>query len=214
MNYSEFEPELINNAQVIYLKYLAIKNYFSKDYDYFKYQGTVSRNFLSGFERKKELYVCINLHRKYGNLEQIEKLFVLNFLKNSNTWMGSLNYNVLTDFEKFSQSSEYSFKREVKPIFKEGKYNEKFNVSKEFSYTEVFDMYEKGLVKMETLIILNIVTRFLDLVYEGHNDFIFETEYKKIQKYQKFLEKWETFDILNFKKVIKNLISDSKQTIE
>lgn len=214
MNSTAFEPELINNAQVIYLKYLAVKNYFSKDYDYFKYQGTVSRNFLSGFERKKELYLCVNLHRKYGNLEQIEKLFVLNFLKTSNTWMGSIVHKLLTDFEKFIQSSEYTFTQEVKPIFKDGKYNEKFNVSKEFPYTEVYDMYEKGLVKMETLIILNMITRFLDLVYEGHNDFIFEAEYKKIEKYQKFLEKWETFDILRLKKVIKKLISDSKQTLE
>ena len=48
-------------------------------------------------------------------------------------------------------------------------------------------MYEEGLVKLETLIILNLMTKFLDIAYEnGTNDFIFESEYKKIKKYEKF----------------------------
>ena len=196
-----------NNAEAIYLKYIAVKSYFLKDYDYFKYRGMVSKNFLSGFERKKEFYICVNLHKKYRNLDLIEKLFVLNFVKNKNCWMGSLDHSVLSKFDSYIQSSEYIFKQEIKPLFEDGKYNERFNSSKEFPYTEVFDYYEKGLVKLESLIILNIITGFLDKVYEHHNDFIFEVDYKGVKKYQMFLEYWKVFDILKYKRLVKGFIN-------
>jgi len=206
----ECDKELVNNAEIIYLKYLAVKRYFLNDYNYFKYNGTVKKSFLSGFDNKKEFYDSVKLHNKYGNIKTIEKLFVLNFVKNSNCWMGSLDYKVLTKFESFLQSSQYIFKQQVKSIFTDTEYSyEKYFTSlKEFTHTRVFAMYEDGLIQEEVLIILDILFGdFLEKNYTEHNDFIFEPTYKKIKKYRKFLEVWGDFHILSYEKITKDFLS-------
>lgn len=204
----EFNDELSSNAKFIYSKYLAIRKHFEDDYDCWKYNLKVNSRFLNGFEKKRDFYICVGLYNKYKKIESIEKLLVLNLVKNNKCWLGALNHNLLKEYETFLQSSEYLFLQQIKPIFKDQNYNKKFNTSSEYPYSYIFNLYEKKLVNLETLIILNKMTGFLDLAYEKNkSDFIFEPEYKNIKKYQKFLEKWEDFDILRYKKIIKGLLS-------
>ncbi len=202
----EYNKELSSNAKYVYSRYLAIRKHFEADYDCWKYKMKVHEKFLSGFERKREFYVCVSLYNKYKNIQTIEKIFVLNLVKNNKCWLGALNNKLLPEFESFVQGSEYSFTQEIKDIFKDGKYNERFNVSERYPYSYVYNLYEKGLLKLEVVVILNMITGFLDLVYEkNRNDFIFEPEYKNLKKYQKFLESWNLFDILRYKRIVKRL---------
>jgi len=203
-----YNDELASNAKFIYSRYLAIRKHFESDYDCWKYNMKVSKNFLSGIEKKKEFYVCVGLYNRYKKIETIEKLLVLNIFKNNKCWMGSLNHKLLNEFESFVQSSEYLFKEQTKDIFKDGKYNQRFNTSEKYPHSFVYEMYENGLLNTEILLILNMITGFLDLVYQKNpNDFIFEEEYQNLKKYQKFLENWEIFDIMRYKKIIKEFLT-------
>lgn len=207
----EYSDELTSNAKFIYSKYLAIRKHFESDYDCWKYNMKVSHKFLNGLERKRDFYVCVGLYKKYKKIETIEKLLVLNLVKNNKCWLGNLNHELLVEFDSFVQSSEYLFNQQIKNIFKDGKYNERFNVSERYPQSYVYEMYERGLLKLEVLIILNMLTGFLDLAYEKNKeDFIFEPEYKNIIKFQKFLESWNVFNTLRYQKIIKSLTLNNK----
>lgn len=206
----EYNPEMVDNARFIYSRYLAIKRHFENDYDYWKYNGKVSNNFTKDLERKKEFYTCVTLYNKYKSIDEIEKILVLNSVNNLKFWLGSINYKYYEEFKKYKEGSEYFFKQEIKFLFKDGEYNSKFNVSDDYPHSYLYESYQNGLIKLETLIILNMITGFLDLAHSKYSDFVFEDEFKKIKKYQNFLEKWNVFDILRYKKIIKNLISENK----
>lgn len=198
------------NVKFIYSKYLAVKQHFENDYDYWKYNGKVSKNFLNKSDNSKIVYYCSTLYKKYSDIDDLEKLLVLNAFHNNNLWLGSLNFKLYEDFVKFIEGSEYFFVQQVKFLFKDGEYNKKFNVSEEYPFSYVYNCYENGLIKLEVLIILNILTGFLDVAYNRNKDFVFEEDYKKIKKYQIFFEKWNVFSIIKYKKILKNLISENK----
>lgn len=206
MVYNKISQE---NIKFIYSKYLAIKKHFENDYDYWKYHGKVSRNFLNKSDNADIIYYCSNLYNKY-NIEDMERLIVLNSFYNSKIWLGSLNEKYLLEFKKYLEGSEYFFNQQVKELIRDGEYNKKFNVSDEYPYSYVYESYQNGLLNLETLIILNIITRFLDVAYAKNKDFVFEEEYKKIKKLQNFFENWNIFNIINHKKILKNLISEYK----
>lgn len=206
MVYNKISQE---NIKFIYSKYLAIKKHFENDYDYWKYHGKVSRNFLNKSDSADIIYYCSNLYNKY-NIEDMERLIVLNSFYNSKIWLGSLNEKYLLEFKKYLEGSEYFFNQQVKELIRDGEYNKKFNVSDEYPYSYVYESYQNGLLNLETLIILNIITRFLDVAYAKNKDFVFEEEYKKIKKLQNFFENWNIFNIINHKKILKNLISEYK----
>lgn len=187
------EKDVIDSSKIIYRKYLAVKQYFNGNFDYFKYNGLTAKKMADNLETKKEFWVCAKLYKKY-KLEEIERLFVVNAFNNDKFWLGDINYQLYIDFEKYIQSNLYVFKDEIKPLFRDYKYNERFNSSERFKYSEVYMMYKAKLLSPETLLILNMTTKMLDKVYNKHNDFIFESEYLKLKKYQTFLEEWNFFD--------------------
>jgi len=61
-------------------------------------------------------------------------------------------------------------------------------------------MYKAKKMSKETLLLLNMTTKFLDKIYKKHNDFIFEPEYNSLKKLQNFLEVWKVFDTLEMSK--------------
>lgn len=201
------EKDVVDSSKIIYRKYLGVKQYFHGNFDYFKYNGFVNAKLASNLETKKEFWVCAKLYKSY-KLDDIEKLFVLNLWDNPNCWLGDLDEKLYKSFDKYVQSRYYLFSEEIKPIFRDSDYNSRFNHSEEFKYTEIYSMYKAKKISKESLLILNMTTKFLDKIYKKHNDFIFEPEYNSLKKLQNFLEVWKVFDTLEMSK---KLIEVKKQ---
>ena len=73
-----------------YKLYLAVKNHFTTNYDFFKYNGKVNAKEDSILKRRDKFFFA-KLQRKYNN-DQLRDLFVSNFADGEDFWIG----NVLT----------------------------------------------------------------------------------------------------------------------
>ena len=73
-----------------YKLYLAVKNHFTTNYDFFKYNGKVNAK-EDSFLKRKDKFFFAKLQRKYNN-DQLRDLFVSNFADGEDFWIG----NVLT----------------------------------------------------------------------------------------------------------------------
>ena len=73
-----------------YKLYLAVKNHFTTNYDFFKYNGKVNAK-EDSFLKRRDKFFFAKLQRKY-NKDQLRDLFVSNFADGEDFWIG----NVLT----------------------------------------------------------------------------------------------------------------------
>ena len=73
-----------------YKLYLAVKNHFTTNYDFFKYNGKVNAK-EDSFLKRRDKFFFAKLQRKYNN-DQLRDLFVSNFADGEDFWIG----NVLT----------------------------------------------------------------------------------------------------------------------
>ena len=105
-------------ARMIQLFAIAFIPNIAHYYDYWKYNGKVSRNFLNNCNNSKIVYYCSTLYNKYNDIDELEKIFVLNAFYNHTLWLGSLNYKLYDEFVKFIESSEYFFLQQIKFLFK------------------------------------------------------------------------------------------------
>src|SRR6056300_578565 len=71
-----------------YKTYLAIRNHFNTDYDYFKYNGKLKVS-NDSFLKRRDKFFFAKLERNYRNNELVY-FFVANFLDNDSSWSGSL----------------------------------------------------------------------------------------------------------------------------
>jgi hypothetical protein len=203
----EFDEYTIERTKLIYLKYLAVKNYFNGKFNnYFKYNGKIRYNISDNIELKKEFYPCLSLGKKHKDLIDIEKVLVLNSFYSDNFFIRNVNESHLIELRKYKENGSYIFQQEVKQFFKDKDYNKRFNSTNEFKYSEVFSTYLNGEISVFTLISLNICTGFLDNINKRQSDIYFAPLYEKIKRLQNFLEMWEIFPILVFKKTIKEFL--------
>ena len=214
----EYEKHEIDSAKIIYRKYVAIKQYFAGEMDYFKFgvvKEVVSKNL---GKKTKDMAACVALYRKYKDLDVIEKVLVLNIKDEPKWWIGlrsGLSTVERRKEEKYNKflgfvgSSAYIFKREVEKIFadKDFSYEKYFECNKTHKHSLIYAMYENGSISEEVFIILDIIFEgFLDHIYKKSNDFLFEPVYFKLKRYKRFLEKWDIFYIFVYEKIINDFL--------
>ena len=102
----------------VYKTYLAVKNHFTSDYDYFKYGGKVTAK-LEGFTKRSDRYFFHKLSKRY-NERDIVDFFVANFAVDGNKWIGNVINNEgaenYTKFRKYKESFEYNFRNDCVAI--------------------------------------------------------------------------------------------------
>ena len=102
----------------VFKTYLAVKNHFTSDYDYFKYGGRVTAK-LESFTKRSDRYFFHKLSKRY-NERDILDYFVSNFAVDSHKWIGSVINNEgaenYTKFRKYKESFEYNFRNDCVAI--------------------------------------------------------------------------------------------------
>ena len=119
-----------------YKIYLAIRNHFKTDYDYFKYNGKLKIT-QESFLKRRDKFFFAKLQRKYKNKELVY-FFVANFINDENMWSGSLvgseSEKVYLEWLKYAESMKYNFKIECEKLqseleMKDQKFDDLFTIN-------------------------------------------------------------------------------------
>lgn len=136
-----------------YQLYLALKLHFTSDsYDYFKYGGKVRPVQQSKFDVRKDRYQFEKLARHPDPVS----LLVSNFIVGDLRWIGNINIDYYTQWQKRNQSLSYLFQTEVQQLATD--FNSHFIVRKN-EHPRLLVLYGQGAVSIETVVILNRIIR-------------------------------------------------------
>jgi hypothetical protein len=186
-----------------YKTYLAIKQHFTSNYDYQKYNGKVKATEES-FLKRRDRFFFKKLEKKYSK-QELEMYFVSNFINNTSKWIGNLlsqdSEKIFLDYKKNQQSLTYSFKNELQFLKDTKLRNKLFEVKN--GHPQLFKFYLQGKVSLQTILILNEDTNFLSHWNKEMTDIVWDNEYKKISKYKSFFK----YDKQLFNNIIKEVFN-------
>jgi|TARA_R100000388_G_scaffold35927_1_gene27994 hypothetical protein len=186
-----------------YKTYLAIKQHFTSNYDYQKYNGKVKATEES-FLKRRDRFFFKKLEKKYSK-QELEMYFVSNFINSTSKWIGNLlsqdSEKIFLDYKKNQQSLTYSFKNQLQFLKDTKLKNKLFEVKN--GHPELFKYYLQGKVSLQTILILNDELNFISHWNSEMTDIVWDNEYKKISKYKSFFE----YDKQLFKNIIKEVFN-------
>lgn len=201
-------------ALIAYETWFALRQYFRDDskYDYFKYNGKILKKSVKDkFASSKYAHSSVLLFNRYRTKEELEKAIVANLLVDSNTYITSVDYDVYKESIKKYESILYTFEQDLKTIFGNDVFltaERYFQHTEDYSYSYIYELYINKEITIETLIILDSITKFLQKIERDHSDFIFREEIQVIKKYKKFFIQWQKYYITDYKKILKKVLTE------
>lgn len=149
------------NSFEVYSTYVALKTHFSrKTYDYFKYNGTVKVS-IEKYNKRPDKYFFEKIAKKY-NKEEVIQYFVSNFLVNSNFHIIQMNNQNYAEWQRKMQSFSYLFSMDVDTILERCTTINECMQCNNSNHSQVLKLFLGGSLMMETLIMLNRLTGFID----------------------------------------------------
>ena len=149
------------NSFEVYSTYVALKTHFSrKTYDYFKYNGTVKVS-IEKYNKRPDKYFFEKIAKKY-NKEEVIQYFVSNFLVNSNFHIIQMNNQNYAEWQRKMQSFSYLFSTDVDTILERCTSINECMQCNNANHSQVLKLFLGGSLMMETLIMLNRLTGFID----------------------------------------------------
>ena len=102
-----------------YKLYLAVKNHFTTNYDFFKYNGKVNAK-EDSFLKRRDKFFFAKLQRKYND-DQLRDLFVSNFADGEDFWIGNVltqkAEKVYSDWKARQIKLSYIFEQDLRFLF-------------------------------------------------------------------------------------------------
>jgi len=176
-----------------YKIYLAIRNHFKTDYDYFKYNGKMKISDES-FLKRRDRFFFAKLERKYKKSELVY-FFVANFIKDENMWSGSLVGNesekVYYEWLKYVESLKYNFTNECQKLQtlledKSLSFDDLFNINNN-SHPILLTKVVGGHISIETFSIMDMIISFTNRWNKHIDDFTYINVKQISVKYKPFL---------------------------
>ena len=172
-------------AYEIYKYYIALKQHFNSNYDYFKYNGKVNVSEMS-FENRKDKFFFYKLSKK----SEAKDIILANALDNPKFWAGDLledkAISTYKEWLKRKQSLTYQFKSDLSEL------DEDFNANILVSNGQnpkLFQLYMMKRICLETVVILCEMTNCQPYWEKNVVDrIIFPDINTLIKKYSPFLE--------------------------
>lgn len=185
--------------------YVALKNHFTSDYDYFKYDKKI-RSVEKSFDKRKDRFVFMRLGKAKGNY--LEEFLVANFVENGRVYVSNLlteeSESVYKKWKQRQESLSYNFNNEVSFLedLDSSEINNLFK-TKRNEHPEIIRMFLQKEISIETLIILNDILTFMDDYDNILSDPLYDEVSRLCKKYRPFM----TFDIGRYRSVLKNMVS-------
>jgi|TARA_B100000073_G_scaffold88079_1_gene69033 hypothetical protein len=177
------------NAFEVYSTYVALKTHFSrKTYDYFKYQGNVKVSEKT-YSKRPDRYFFEKISTKYTSKEKVIEYFVSNFLVNSNFHIIQMNDKNYIEWQRRIQSFSYLFSTDIDTILDKCDTINVCMKCKNSGHSEVLKLFLGGRIMLETLIMLNRLTGFIDR-YDKllEDDVIWKQLSFTLKKYDPFIQ--------------------------
>ena len=150
----------------VFKTYLAIKNHFTTDYDYVRYNGRITAK-LDSFTKRPDRYFFHKLSKRF-NKDDILDYFVSNFAVDGHKWIGNLLNNEGTEnytkYRKYKDAFEYHFRNDCVAIVydfsKRGiSFDDGFRVHNG-QHPRVLRLLIQKKIHLQTAIILDTVLSF------------------------------------------------------
>lgn len=172
----------------------SIRLHFSSEtYDCVKYQFKASNVSPKSFMKRKDKYQYAKLAKKFANSGiDLVNYIVANIVYSGNgKWVGDLlNPESETTYQKWlsvNESLTYVFKKDINSL-SEYEFNEVFITQPDQTYPVIVKKFLQGSLQIETLVILNAMTGFVETEDKNIKDPVVWPDVKKlIQKYTPFV---------------------------
>mgnify|MGYP003624240246 FL=1 len=198
----------VNEGFDAYKTYLALKQHFTSDYDYFKYNGKV-RAKSESFLKRNDKFFFRKLQKKYSKDELVE-FFVSNFIVGGNNWIGNLiskesedNY---ANWRKSSESITYNFHNDLRWLSDYCSENDISSndliVVSENDHPILLKLFLQNKITTETVIILDSVLGFVRYWNAKIDDIIWDEKRKLLNNYKSFVR----YDIDKCKQLTKDTL--------
>jgi hypothetical protein len=172
----------------VYSIYLAVKAHFTtKKYDYFRYGGRTKTS-EEKFNKRNDKYFFEKLSKKLTK-EEVEQYFVSNFLVNSNFYIKEMDDKNYMNWKKRTQSISYLFLQDLENVLMLCKDLNESLQCKMGQHSTVLKLYLSDIIMIETMILLNRVTGFVNR-YDSvmSDDVIWEQVSNRLKKYDPFVK--------------------------
>ena len=189
-----------------YKTYLALRNHFTTDYDYFKYNGKLNVKEES-FLKRKDKFFFEKIERRYK--KELVPFFVSNLIKEDNSWSGSLVSDkaeqVFNEWKKKFQSLKYSFREDMSKLRdyldrNDLQFDELFQCD-DGQHPIILKLLISEDISIESFIILEKNLRFVKKINKHVDDFVWIEYNKKIVKYSSFID----IDVKEYRHVLKTM---------
>lgn len=176
-----------------YKTYLAIRNHFKSDYDFFKYNGKMKVSNES-FLKRRDKFFFAKLERRYKKNELVY-FFTANFINDDNMWSGTLvgseSEKVYNEWLKYAESMKYNFRLDCEKLqneleMKDLKFDDLFKLNK-YGHPILLNKLLGGHISIETFSIMDIVLSFTTRWDKAIDDFSYDSIKHKVVKYKPFL---------------------------
>lgn len=191
-----------------YSLFLALKQHFTKPkYDAIRYNWKV-RASITAFHKRKDRYFFEKLSRK-KNEEEVKNFYISNFVASTNpqsVYIPDLikdGEDVYINWQKRVQSLSYNFKNEVSNLFTQDNFNDVFEC-KNAQHSILIKKYLQGSLSIETLVILEIILKYVSRYDKILDDPLWELLSLKITKYKSLLN----IDIGKYLNILKETICE------
>ena len=175
-----------------YKLYLAVKNHFTTNYDFFKYNGKVNAK-EDSFLKRRDKFFFAKLQRKYNN-DQLRDLFVSNFADGEDFWIGNVltqkAESVYTEWKARQMKLSYILEQDLKFLL--DYYNERnldFNslFVMENGHPRLLQCVLRNDIYVETMIIIDRVLNYSRRWNKVLDDPVWTEFKKRMDKYIPFV---------------------------
>tara|TARA_B100000212_G_C27200122_1_gene458368 strand:- start:147 stop:755 length:609 start_codon:yes stop_codon:yes gene_type:complete len=183
----------------LYTYYVAVKQHFTSDYDFFKYGGKL-RLKQTSFDTRKDKFFFYKLTKK----EDAKKRILANLLHNPKVWIGDIADSekceqVYTDWLTRQQRLRYSFKSDLSEL--DDDFDTEFKVVGG-QHPHVLKLYLQKRVGIETLVILDdLLGCFKYWDKKVRDNIVYPNINNSVSNYRPFLYE-ESFELDKFKKIL------------
>ena len=179
----------------VYRTYLAMKMHFTKEnFDFFQYDGKVNAK-EETYQQRPDFYFFETVARKYEDQEIKEYLLASFVLADDPTkvWIGDIKRagkdNWLV-WQRQIQSRSYNFEQDLARLVEhmeasELSFNQLFETSG--GHPPLLKLHLKGVISLDTLIIMDMVLKFIPQWNKNLRDPLWQMISFKIKKYKPFM---------------------------
>ncbi len=199
------------NGLEAYASYLAVRNHFKSNYDYFKYNGKIKVN-EDKFRTRRDNYMFEKMAR-IMNKEKFVEYLVSNFISEEDYVLNSSQGRAMMNHKKWQKNIEsfnYQFKQDIQTL---KEYNSQFDSlfmtgADGVVHPFAFKLYLREKININTLVVLDKLINYSSVWSKEENtmlnDFLFI-----LKKYTPFFYSYVSVDESKCKQTILEVFNES-----